>query len=38
MSAIQIKRAYDPPASDDGSRILVDRLWALSNERHLSHA
>jgi uncharacterized protein YeaO (DUF488 family) len=38
MSTIQIKRAYDPPASDDGSRILVDRLWAPSNELRLSHA
>lgn len=25
--AIQIKRAYDPPAEADGYRILVDRLW-----------
>lgn len=24
---IQIKRAYDPPAKADGSRILVERLW-----------
>ncbi len=24
---IHIKRAYDPPAASDGSRILVDRLW-----------
>ncbi len=24
---IQIKRAYDPPKSSDGTRILVDRLW-----------
>jgi uncharacterized protein YeaO (DUF488 family) len=24
---IRIKRAYDPPASDDGLRFLVDRLW-----------
>jgi uncharacterized protein YeaO (DUF488 family) len=24
---IQIKRAYDPPGTDDGPRILVDRLW-----------
>ncbi len=24
---IKIKRAYDPPAVDDGKRILVDRLW-----------
>lgn len=24
---IQCKRAYDPAAADDGSRVLVDRLW-----------
>ena len=24
---IKLKRAYEPPASDDGIRILVDRLW-----------
>jgi uncharacterized protein YeaO (DUF488 family) len=24
---IKIKRAYDPPAADDGLRILIDRLW-----------
>jgi len=24
---IRVKRAYDPPAPDDGRRILVDRLW-----------
>ena len=24
---ILIKRAYDPPGPDDGSRLLVDRLW-----------
>ena len=24
---IKLKRAYDPPASDDGTRILIDRLW-----------
>ena len=24
---IQLKRAYDEPAKDDGLRILVDRLW-----------
>ena len=24
---IRLKRAYDPPAQDDGKRILVDRLW-----------
>jgi uncharacterized protein YeaO (DUF488 family) len=25
--AIAIKRAYDEPSSDDGLRILIDRLW-----------
>lgn len=24
---IRIRRAYEPPASADGTRILVDRLW-----------
>lgn len=24
---IDLKRAYDPPANDDGQRILVDRVW-----------
>jgi hypothetical protein len=24
---IRIKRVYDPPAPDDGVRVLVDRLW-----------
>ena len=28
MRSLAIKRAYDPPARGDGSRILVDRLWA----------
>jgi uncharacterized protein YeaO (DUF488 family) len=26
-SNIKLKRAYEPPAADDGVRILVDRLW-----------
>jgi uncharacterized protein YeaO (DUF488 family) len=25
--AIDLKRAYDPPAKSDGRRILVDRVW-----------
>lgn len=25
--AVTMKRAYDPPAADDGQRVLVDRLW-----------
>ena len=24
---VRLKRAYDTPASDDGVRVLVDRLW-----------
>jgi uncharacterized protein YeaO (DUF488 family) len=27
MSEIRLKRAYDPPEMDDGTRVLVDRLW-----------
>jgi uncharacterized protein YeaO (DUF488 family) len=27
MPAPKIKRVYDPPADDDGARVLVDRLW-----------
>lgn len=26
-SEVTIKRAYEPPAARDGTRILVDRLW-----------
>lgn len=25
--AVKLKRAYEPPEPDDGTRILVDRLW-----------
>ena len=24
---VRIKRAYEPPTHDDGTRILIDRLW-----------
>ena len=27
MNAIQTKRVYEPPAPEDGARLLVDRLW-----------
>ena len=27
MAEIAIKRIYEPPANDDGCRVLVDRLW-----------
>ena len=26
-AAIRIKRVYDPPSPDDGTRVLVERLW-----------
>lgn len=33
--SIRLKRAYEPPADNDGPRILVERLWprGLSKER-----
>lgn len=27
MSDIRLKRAYEPAEADDGTRVLVDRLW-----------
>lgn len=32
---LQLKRIYDDPSSDDGCRVLVDRLWprGVSKER-----
>ena len=30
---IQIKRAYDPPSPDDGTRFLVDRFWPRGVKR-----
>ncbi len=27
MSQIRLRRAYEPPGKDDGTRILVDRVW-----------
>ena len=30
---IRLKRAYEPPAADDGSRILVDRIWPRGRSR-----
>lgn len=27
MNDLRIKRIYDPPSSEDGARILVDRIW-----------
>lgn len=27
VANFKLKRAYDPPAANDGKRILIDRLW-----------
>ena len=27
MSQIRLKRIYDPASADDGTRVLIDRLW-----------
>jgi len=34
---IRLKRAYDDPARDDGSRVLVDRLWPRGVSREDAH-
>lgn len=31
--SLRIRRAYDPPAPDDGCRVLVDRLWPRGLKR-----
>ncbi len=33
MNEVLIKRAYDPPSSGDGFRVLVDRLWPRGLKR-----
>mgnify|MGYP001350168388 CR=1 FL=1 len=34
---IHIKRVYDPPAKDDGLRILVDRVWPRGKKKEEVH-
>lgn len=34
---IQLKRAYDPPASTDGTRFLVERLWPRGVKKEALH-
>ena len=34
---ITVKRVYHPPAPDDGTRILVDRLWPRGVARDKAH-
>src|ERR1051326_2739691 len=34
MTELRIKRVYEPPEADDGTRILVDRLWPRGISTH----
>ena len=34
---IRIKRVYDPPAKEDGSRFLIDRLWPRGMKKETLH-
>ena len=34
---LKIKRVYDPPATDDGVRVLVDRLWPRGLTKAAAH-
>ncbi len=34
---IRIKRVYEPPSPEDGTRILVDRLWPRGVSREAAH-
>ena len=37
MATIKIKRAYEPKATSDGFRILVDRLWPRGIKKEDAH-
>lgn len=37
MKELKIKRVYDAPSSDDGVRILVDRLWPRGLKKENAH-
>lgn len=34
---VRVRRAYDPPESDDGCRVLVDRLWPRGLSKARAH-
>ncbi|AGB03772.1 DUF488 domain-containing protein [Methanoregula formicica] len=34
---IRVKRVYDPPQSEDGFRVLVERLWPRGMTREMAH-
>ena len=35
--SVKIKRVYDPPAAEDGRRVLIDRLWPRGVRREEAH-
>ena len=37
MNKLQIKRIYEAPASSDGTRVLVDRLWPRGVSKEDAH-
>ena len=37
MATVRIKRVYDPATSDDGFRVLVDRLWPRGVKKEALH-
>jgi uncharacterized protein YeaO (DUF488 family) len=34
---IRVRRVYDPPAPDDGTRVLVDRIWPRGMRKEAAH-
>ncbi|MDE3074202.1 MAG: DUF488 domain-containing protein [Chloroflexota bacterium] len=34
---VRLKRVYDPPAGDDGVRVLVDRVWPRGVRKEQAH-
>jgi uncharacterized protein YeaO (DUF488 family) len=34
---LQLKRVYEPPAPEDGRRVLVDRLWPRGLRKDAAH-
>lgn len=34
---VRLRRAYDPPSQDDGTRVLIDRLWPRGLRKDEAH-
>ena len=37
VEAVRVARVYDDPSADDGTRVLVDRLWPRGLRKELAH-